>query len=99
MLNDLLCDLDGVPLMIQKLTYFRSDMTWEGTFFNGVKKKIPEEFVGNCMELMQYEPTNMQYLQALNAFEKVATDNWRDWMAYNCLITSARTDAQKNDDA
>lgn len=60
----------------------RSDMTIEVKFFNGKVKIFLEEEVGNCLDLMQHEPTTMQWLQIENAVNILALMDWGKWFPH-----------------
>jgi len=78
-MNNLLCDSEGIPAVVQKLRYQYSVMNFEVTFFNGGVKLIPAEYVCPSIGMMQKEPNDMQYLEAENTINKMAVKHWQEW--------------------
>ena len=78
-MNNLLCDKDGVPLLIQRLIYRYGASIFEATFFNGKKKRFTTDYLGVMVSITAMDATNMQYLEAENQIAIHAIMNWRKW--------------------
>lgn len=78
-MNELLCDSDDIPLLIQRLRYNYVAMWFEATFFNGKKMRFLTEMVCPSVSLMDMQPSRMQMLEAENNINKIAVDNWPEW--------------------
>jgi hypothetical protein len=74
---DLICDKEGVPLLIQKLKYLYSLMVFEVTLFNSKEIEVTAELVSPTVELLQSSPTHMQWLEAENNITKYLLLNWK----------------------
>ena len=86
LLKDLLCDDDGVPLLIQSIRYCQSDMSFRVTFFNGKHGWFATDMVCPSIGLMQKSATGMQMLAAENTINKLAEENWRKWFPPLSLV-------------
>jgi len=73
------CDSTGVPLLIQRLKYWRGDMTLEATFFNNKTLRFCSDDVCPSIGLMQAGATRMQMLEAENSINKMAAKYWQEW--------------------
>ena len=76
--NELECDNEGVPLLVQKLEYYYGERYFTATFFNGGKKIFTAEIVCPSLGIVQHEPSQMQWLEAENNICKIALGKWRD---------------------
>lgn len=77
--GEILCDREGVPLLIQRLEYIYSHMLFEVFFFNNKKKRLPAEYICPSIDLMQHMPSRMPWLEAENRINKLAILHWREW--------------------
>jgi len=78
-MNNLICDRDGVPLLIQRIVYVNSSMHFRVYFFNGYTVNFTTDRICPSVGLMQAEPDNMQMLEARNNIKKLASENWKEW--------------------
>jgi len=75
----MVCDKDDVPLLVQHLHYMPGDMTIMVTFFNGLVKVFCTEFVCPSVDIIQFNMTRMQFLEAENNLNILATRDWKSW--------------------
>lgn len=73
----MICDKEGVPLLIQGMKYLYSSMTFEVRFFNGRKVEFGTEFFCPTLELLAREPTRMQWLEAEDRITRYVEQNYR----------------------
>lgn len=77
--NGLICDSEGVPLLIQHMVYHCGLMVFEVTFFNGLIRTISDVVP---LDLFQKQPTPMQWLEAENMINNLAVTQWSEWFPY-----------------
>ena len=82
---NLLCDEDGVPILIQRLRYIYTGMWFEATFFNGETMLFCSDQVCRSVGLMG-RPDRMQMLEAENNINKLAELNWGKWFPHLTLV-------------
>ena len=70
-------DSKGVPLLIQRLSYFSGGMWFEVTFFNERTIVFDAGHVCPSIDLMCMKPSRMQYLEAEINITKYALKNWK----------------------
>lgn len=75
----MICDLSGVPLLVQNIIYRYGDMTFEVLFFNGRTVRFLEEDISGNIGLCQKEPTRMQMLEVENNIGKASLTEWAKW--------------------
>lgn len=78
-MSEILCDREGVPLLIQRLSYIYSHMLFEVFFFNSKTKRLSAEHICPSIDLMQRKPSRMQWLEAENRINKLTILHWREW--------------------
>ena len=71
------CDRDGVPDLIQRMTYSYDEMSFEVLLFNGKILYFSTDFACPSIDLLQESPTRMQYLEAENKITKELTANFQ----------------------
>lgn len=85
-MNNLICDTDGVPRLVQRMRYWSVDMTVEVVFFNEKAIRFTSEALGDCVGLMQTEPTTMQWLQMENEVIMLSLKNWKKWFPHLRIV-------------
>lgn len=80
--NELFCDDEGVPLLIQSMLYLSYGMWFEVVFFDGHIKRFTTDLVCPEVDLMQNTATKMQYYEAENNINKLAVKYWSEWFPY-----------------
>ena len=78
-MNNLFCDHDGVPNMVQRIRYIYGHMSFKVTFFDGTCRYFDGSAMCPSLELLQRNPTNMQMLEAENNITKLAEQHWAAW--------------------
>lgn len=64
------CDNEGVPFLVQKITYQYGSMMLRVWFFNGECREFASDWFVPSIGLMQHHITNMQWLEALQRIEQ-----------------------------
>lgn len=78
-MNNLLCDNEGVPLLVQRMSYHRSDMMLYVLLFNNKWFRFTIESLVPSVGLMQYRLTRMQELEAEQRINEIAEREWKKW--------------------
>ena len=63
-------------MLIQKMRYNYGGMWFEVNFFNGKERRFSTDHVCPSIDLMQGEPTRMQWLEAENNIEKFVLEHY-----------------------
>ena len=74
-MGGLLCDEDGIPLLIQSLSYNYRWMCFVAIFFNDEERLFCSSQVCRGLHIVA-TPSNLQMLEAENNINKFAKDNW-----------------------
>ena len=81
-------DEDGVPCLIQHMRYCYITMEVSVLFFNGEWKSFYTDHVCPSMNLMQCQPTRMQWLEIENAVTRAAEVEWKCWFPSKLRIVA-----------
>lgn len=65
------CDVEGVPLVIQRLRYNSSNCAWEVELFNGKEVHVSSDAVNPSVGLMQHRPTEFQRFAAYHTISNM----------------------------
>ena len=75
----LLCDSDGVPLLVQSIRYNYSGMWFVVVFFNGKDRVFTVDEVCPNVGITCRRPDKMQMMQVENTVNKLAKNEWSKW--------------------
>jgi len=79
-MTSLICDEEGVPLLIQHMVYHCGLMVFEVTFFNGQTQTVSDVIDG--MDLFQKQPTKEQWVEVYINLNAIALHQWSEWFPY-----------------
>ena len=78
-MTNLLCDAEGVPLLVQKLTYRQGWRWFEVLFFNGKRITLTVDYIGPKNLGLLENCSSMQLLEVENNITKLAETEWKEW--------------------
>jgi len=71
-------DKNDIPTLIQGMKYSYGEMAFRVLFFNGLVVMCPTDHCCPSINLLQSNPSKMQWLEAQNSIEKYAIEHWSE---------------------
>ena len=78
-MQNLRCDKEGVPLLVQEIKYYMHIRIFKVLFFNGVRGSFTCELVGPKHLGFLCVCTRRQLLEAENNITRLARTEWKAW--------------------